>query len=319
MSSIFSSVLFAVNREDHLGEWQVSEQHKPERMLAIGSGGCIALTLKTIYTDLNLTVFDINTYHLSHINKKIKALRNSNYDALNISNKNDSCLNQSGKFDKMFQDLRKSFINNISGEYELNKFFDVETTSNQRRIIQNNWISHDNIYKPFEDVFNDTSIAKIFGDKATKHGGPGSYINYMKKKIIEGILRTDSHLNPFLQHIFLGYYKSEYVFPYLSSNGNQVLELIEGDIFTIKNISSYNIVSLSNIFDWSETESVKEHAEYLSQLKKGSALILRQLNNHKDWINIFSKYFVEENSFDLYWQIHDRSLFYDHFKLFIRK
>tara|TARA_B100000953_G_C17852454_1_gene368788 strand:- start:207 stop:632 length:426 start_codon:yes stop_codon:yes gene_type:complete len=141
----------------------------------------------------------------------------------------------------------------------------------------------------------------------------------MKKKIIEGILRTDSHLNPFLQHIFLGYYKSEFVFPYLSSNGNQVLELIEGDIFTIKNISSYNIVSLSNIFDWSETESVKEHAEYLSQLKKGSAIILRQLNNHKDWINIFSKYFVEEYSFDLYWQIHDRSLFYDHFKLFIRK
>ena len=319
MSSIFSSVLFAVNREDHLVECQVIEQHKPERMLAIGSGGCIALTLKTIYPDLHLTVFDINPYQLSHINKKIKALRKANYDALNISNKNDSCLNQSGKFDKMFQDLRKSFINNISGEYELNKFFDVETTSNQRRIIQTNWLNHDNIYKPFEDVFNDISIAKIFGDKATKHGDPGSYINYMKKKIIEGILRTDSHLNPFLQHIFLGYYKSEYVFPYLSSNGNQVLELIEGDIFTIKNISSYNIVSLSNIFDWSETESVKEHAEYLSQLKKGSALILRQLNNHKDWINIFSKYFVEENSFDLYWQIHDRSLFYDHFKLFIRK
>ena len=47
----------------------------------------------------------------------------------------------------MFQDLRKSFINNISGEYELNKFFDVETTSNQRRIIQTNWLNHDNIYK----------------------------------------------------------------------------------------------------------------------------------------------------------------------------
>ena len=319
MSSIFSTHLFAVNREDHLVESQVIEQLKPARILTIGSGGCVALTLKTIYPELHLSVFDINPHQLSHINNKIKALRNSDYDALNIFKKNDTCLNQSGKFDEMFQELRDSFINNISSENEISKFFDVNISLDKRRNIQNNWQNNTNIYKPFEDVFNDISIAKIFGDEATKHGKPGSYVNYMKKKILEGISRKDSHLNPFLQHIFLGYYQSEFVFPYLSSSGNQDLELIEGDIFTVKKISSYDIVSLSNIFDWSETEYVKEHVEYLSQLNKGCAIILRQLNNHKDWIKIFSKYFVEDNSFDLHWQIHDRSLFYDHFKLFIRK
>ena len=319
MSSIFSTHLFAVNREDHLVESQVIEQLKPARILTIGSGGCVALTLKTIYPELHLSVFDINPHQLSHINNKIKALRNSDYDALNIFKKNDTCLNQSGKFDEMFQELRDSFINNISSENEISKFFDVNISLDKRRNIQNNWQNNKNIYKPFEDVFNDISIAKIFGDKATKHGKPGSYVNYMKKKILEGISRKDSHLNPFLQHIFLGYYQSEFVFPYLSSSGNQDLELIEGDIFTVKKISSYDIVSLSNIFDWSETEYVKEHVEYLSQLNKGCAIILRQLNNHKDWIKIFSKYFVEDDSFDLHWQIHDRSLFYDHFKLFIRK
>ena len=133
------------------------------------------------------------------------------------------------------------------------------------------------------------------------------------------MFRKNSHLNPFLQHIFLGHYQSKFVFPYLSSNGDQDLEFFEGDIFSIHNVSSYDIVSLSNIFDWSENESVEKHAEYLSQLKKGSAVILRQLNNHKDWIKIFSKYFVEDESFDSHWQIHDRSLFYDHIKLFIRK
>jgi len=319
MSSIFSTHLFAVNREDHLVESQVIEQLKPARILTIGSGGCVALTLKTIYPELHLSVFDINPHQLSHINNKIKALRNSDYDALNIFKKNDTCLNQSGKFDEMFQELRDSFINNISSENEISKFFDVNISLDKRRNIQNNWQNNTNIYKPFEDVFNDISIAKIFGDEATKHGKPGSYVNYMKKKILEGLSRKDSHLNPFLQHIFLGYYQSEFVFPYLSSSGNQDLELIEGDIFTVKKISSYDIVSLSNIFDWSETEYVKEHVEYLSQLNKGCAIILRQLNNHKDWIKIFSKYFVEDNSFDLHWQIHDRSLFYDHFKLFIRK
>ena len=319
MTSIFNTHLFAVNREDHLVESQVIEQLNPSRMLTIGSGGCVALNLKTIYPDLHLSVFDINPHQLSHIHNKIKALRNSDYDALNIGKKNDASLNQSGKFDKMFQDLREAFIKYISSKNEVNQFFDVNTTVEKRGAIQSNWQSNEDIEKPFEEVFNDISINNIFGDEATKHGQPGSYVNYMKTKIVDGMFRKNSHLNPFLQHIFLGYYQSKFVFPYLSSNGNQDLELFEGDIFSIKNVSSYDIVSLSNIFDWSENESVEEHAEYLSKLKKGSAVILRQLNNHKDWIKIFRKYFVEDESFDSHWQIHDRSLFYDHIKLFIRK
>lgn len=319
MSSIFNTHLFAVNREDHLVESQVIEKLKPHRMLTIGSGGCVCLSLKTIYPKLHLSVFDINPHQLSHINNKITALKNSDFNTLNIFKRNDSCLNQSGKFDIMFQDLRKSFIKHISSENEIELFFDVNTPLDKRIIIQNKWRRNKKMNKPFKEVFNDTSIEKVFGNEATKHGKPGSYVNYMNKKILEGIYQTDSHLNPFLQHIFLGYYKSEFVFPYLASNGNQELEMIEGDIFTIKNISSYEIISLSNIFDWSEDKSVKEHAEYLSQLKRGSAIVLRQLNNHKDWINIFSRYFVEDPSFDPYWQKHDRSLFYDHFKLFIRK
>ena len=319
MTSIFNTHLFAVNREDHLVESQVIEQLNPSRMLTIASGGCVPLNLKTIYPDLHLSVFDINPHQLSHIHNKIKALRNSDYDALNIGKKNDASLNQSGKFDKMFQDLREAFIKYISSKNEVNQFFDVNTTVEKRGAIQSNWQSNEDIEKPFEEVFNDISINNIFGDVATKHGQPGSYVNYMKTKIVDGIFRKNSHLNPFLQHIFLGYYQSKFVFPYLSSNGNQDLEFFEGDIFSIKNVSSYDIVSLSNIFDWSENESVEEHAEYLSKLKKGSAVILRQLNNHKDWIKIFRKYFVEDESFDSHWQIHDRSLFYDHIKLFIRK
>lgn len=319
MSSIFSTHLFAVNREDHLIESQVIEQLKPAKMLTIGSGGCVALSLKTIYPYLHLSVFDINPHQLFHINKKIEALKNSDHDALNISKKNDSCLNQSGTFDIMFQELRKSFNDYIATENEMIEFFDANTTSDKRVIIQNNWHNNDNIHKPFEVVFNDISIEKNFGDEATKHGKPGSYVNYMKKKILEGISRKDAYLNPFLQHIFLGYYQSKFVFPYLSSNGEQDLEMIEGNIFSVNKISSYNLVSLSNIFDWSEDKSVKEHVEYLSQLKKGSAIIIRQLNNHKDWNKIFSKYFTEDNSFDLHWKIHDRSLFYDHYRLFIRK
>ena len=196
MSSIFSSVLFAVNREDHLVESQVIEQLNPSRMLTIASGGCVPLNLKTIYPDLHLSVFDINPHQLSHIHNKIKALRNSDYDALNIGKKNDASLNQSGKFDKMFQDLREAFIKYISSKNEMNQFFDVNTTVEKRGAIQSNWQSNEDIEKPFEEVFNDISINNIFGDEATKHGQPGSYVNYMKTKIVDGMFRKNSHLNP---------------------------------------------------------------------------------------------------------------------------
>ena len=49
---IFNTVLFAVNREDHFVEYDVINRLNPNRMLMIGSGGCIALSLKTIFPTL---------------------------------------------------------------------------------------------------------------------------------------------------------------------------------------------------------------------------------------------------------------------------
>ena len=72
-------------------------------------------------------------------------------------------------------------------------------------------------------------------------------------------------------------------------------------------------------FEWSETEFLQKCADYLSQLKTGSTALLRQLNNHKDWIDIFKTHFKENKSFDSYWQTHDRSMFYDDFRLYIKK
>ena len=62
--NVFNSTLFAVNREDHLIESQVIKKIKPEKMLMIGSGGCIALSLKVIFPKLDLSIVDINPSYL---------------------------------------------------------------------------------------------------------------------------------------------------------------------------------------------------------------------------------------------------------------
>ena len=317
--SIFKSVLFAVGREDHLVEANVIGKIQPNKMLTIGSGGCVALSLKTMFPNLKITVIDLNPHQLSHIKKKIEAIKQSDFNLLNIFKQDDTCLNQSGEFEKMFQNLRESFLRNVSEVDELDAFFDTQTTIQNRNKIIKKWINHKNIYTPFRDVFNDQAIEKVFSDQATKHGERGSYGKYMQKKILNGIQSVDPHLNPFLQHIFLGRYTSETPFPYIQAQNKLELDLIEGDIFSIDDISSYNVVSLSNIFDWCDIEVVKKHAEYLSKLETGSAIIIRQINNHQNWINLFDKHFKEDKSFDQYWRKHDRSMFYDHFRLFFKK
>ena len=317
--SIFNSVLFAVNREDHYVEYDVINRLDPNRMLMIGSGGCIALSIKTTYPDLDLNVIDVNPHQLTHINKKSKAVQCSDLKELNVHTKNDSCLNQAGKFETMFQELRDSFIELVSNKKEMLSFFDSDMSDINRSIILEKWTNHNNISTPFQNVFNDKNINKVFSDEATKHGSPGSYINYMKNKILTGLNKKDSHLNPFLQHIFLGYYQSDNAFPYMKSKNKLDIPMTEGSILNLDNIYSYDVVSLSNIFDWSSDTIVKTHARYLSQMKKGSAIIIRQINNHKNWIEIFNDYFTEDKNFDSYWQEHDRSMFYDHIRLFIRK
>ena len=316
---IFNTVLFAVNREDHLVEYDVINRFSPNRMLMIGSGGCIALSLKTIFPDLSLNVVDVNPHQLLHIKQKIKAVKESDLEALNVHNQNDSCLNQTGKFETMFQNLRDLFIKLVSDKKEVASFFDLETSDTRRSNILEKWLNHDNISTPFQNVFNDKNINKVFSDEATKHGLPGSNIGYMQKKILTGLNKKDSHLNPFLQHIFLGYYKSPQAFPYIESKTLTEMTMMESSILSLDNISSYDIVSLSNILDWSSEDIVKTHARYLSQMKKGSAIIIRQINNHKNWIEIFKDCFSEDKSFDRYWQENDRSMFYDHIRLFIRK
>ena len=317
--SIFNSVLFAVNREDHYVEYDVINRLDPNRMLMIGSGGCIALSIKTTYPDLDLNVIDVNPHQLTHINQKSKAVQYSDLKELNVHTKDDSCLNQAGKFEIMFQELRDSFIELVSNKKEVLSFFDSDISDINRSIILEKWTNHNNISTPFQIVFNDQNINKVFSDEATKHGSPGSYINYMKNKILTGLNKKDSHLNPFIQHIFLGYYQSDNAFPYMTSKNKLDIPMTEGSILNLDNIYSYDVVSLSNIFDWSSDTIVKTHARYLSQMKKGSAIIIRQINNHKNWIEIFNDYFTEDKNFDSYWQEHDRSMFYDHIRLFIRK
>ncbi len=319
MNNVFNDVLFAVTREDHQIESSLIKKYEFKKVLTVCSGGCVPLSLKTLYPNLSLMAFDINPHQIEHVKKKVDATRRLDLGELNVGEKNDNCLNQSGKFEKMFQDFRENFYKNISDFKTVERFFYPQTTTQERKMILESWTDHKKIQLPFSRVFNNSVIEKVFSRQATQHAKKNTYINYFKKKIMEGLGKTESYLNPFLQHIFLGCYNSSRAFPYINNKNLIDVEYCVGTLCDIEDIDSYDLISLSNIFDWCNKNKVGVIAEYLSSLKKGSAILLRQLNNNRNWYKVFESNFNEDKTFDSYWQRHDRSLFYNHFRLFIKK
>ena len=318
MKNIFENVLFAVSREDHQVEASIIKKNNYKNLLTVCSGGCVALSLKTIFPDLNVVAYDINPNQIDHCKKKTQAILKKDFFSLNIGENGEQSLNQSGKFEEMFQVLRKSFLENVTENKKIETFFSTNTSKEIRKKIITSWINHKHINIPFQNTFSDIMIEKVFGDHATKQGEIGSYVSYFRKKIMNSFTKEKSHHNPFLQHIFLGYYKSENVFPYMDFKPGSTIQFFEGNVCDVPNLDRFDMISLSNLFDWSDESFIVQCIRKLSSINPGSSILLRQLNNHKDWSLFFGEGFTEDTAFDRYWQEKDRSLFYDHFRLFVK-
>ena len=318
MKNIFENVLFAVSREDHEIEASLINENNYKKLLTVCSGGCVPLSLKANFPELNLVVYDINPNQIDHCKKKIQATLKKDFASLNIGKYGEKSLNQSGKFEEMFQVLRKSFLKNITENQIIETFFSTNTSKETRKKILFSWDNHKHIKVPFSDAFSDVMIEKVFGDHATKQGERGSYASYFQKKIMSSFTKIKSHHNPFLQHIFLGYYKSRSAFPYMNLKSSPTIQFFEGNVCDVPNLNDFDLISLSNLFDWSDESFIVQCVRRLSNIKPGSSVLLRQLNNHKDWSLFFGENFIEDKDFDKYWQEKDRSLFYDHFRLFIK-
>ena len=72
MKNIFENVLFGVAREDYKIEASLIEKNNYKNLLTVCSGGCVPLSLKAIFPDLNVVAYDINPNQIDHCKKKNK-------------------------------------------------------------------------------------------------------------------------------------------------------------------------------------------------------------------------------------------------------
>lgn len=315
-----TNIKFAVVREDPLIEQSIIERISPKNVLMVASGGCTALSLKSLFPNVNFILFDSNPNQIQLVKNKIKALENYNNDSnnnafkeqFNIGFCNPEGLNNSGEFESLFRCFREFLTAFILSKQNINDIFVGPKTLSKKILMD----LLNNKYWPvaFDLFFSNELLLAIFGPDAIQHAKPNSYPRYFQKIFENGFHKADFTKNYFLHHVFLGYYlSSTNSMPYYFQNrANSIeLEYINGQLLEIENISKFELISLSNIFDWMPENAVLNHLKYLeNNLLPRSFIIFRQLNNSKDYSNKI-RGFKSHTQLARDLLAKDRSLFYN--------
>jgi len=301
-----NSIQFAVVREDPQIEMDIVNEFLLNRATLIGSGGCTAFCLKALNPDLEITLIEPNPSQIELVKEKIQALENHEIEKFGVGNSGKDSLIERGNFESLFRQFRFFIQEFIVSEAEIENAF----RDNAPR-FWTDVFAHPFWKVSFELFFSDSILTAMFGDAAIQHAPKNSYPAYFQMVLKKGLVRKDASRNYFLHHIFTGHYLNDenalpYYLIYLPTNLE--FKFFNGFAQNYRQFRGKQLVHFSNIFDWCDETIVGEIINSAANLEKGSVVVFRQLNNGKNYREIFGSDFrwlptesIVEN---------DRSLFY---------
>ena len=320
MSTSTFRLKFAVVREDPELEQVLIERTRARALLTVASGGCTLLTLARRHPDLELVGFDFNPRQLDHVRAKADGLGVHPLARYNVHDPAPHGLNQGGEFEGLFRTLRHFLEEFVAPASELARFFEPGTSAGQRVALRERWFASPYWPVAFSLAFADTFLHAMFGPAATQHAAPGSYPAYFQATFERGLRREDAPRNPFLQHVLLGAYLPEDAPDYLRARTPPSFTLVHGSLPDVPGLGRFDVISLSNVFDWSDDTLVAQWASLLArQARPGCAVLLRQLNNRRELRRFFSPAFVFDDALGKQLQAMDRSLFYERVEVGFRR
>ncbi len=198
----------------------------------------------------------------------------------------------------------------VAPEGELERFFQPAATRSERAALIRRWFRSRSWPVAFSLAFHDDLLRALFGPAATQHAEPGSYPGYFRSAFERGLRRADAARNPFLQHVFLGRYLPREAPRYLGAR--TTIELHQGELDEVPDLSRYSLYSLSNVLDWSDDRLAARWGGVLQRAAPvGSAVLIRQLNNRRDVERFFRPTFTFDAQLGRRLLRVDRSLFYE--------
>lgn len=302
-------VRFAVVREDPAIEIQCARVFHARKALVCCSGGCTALALKHALPACEVTAYDINPAQIQQLHARAEAIACGDLDALQT-------LSQQGEFEKLFRQLRAAFCEFVAPDAALARYFDPATPVSEAHLLAREWTSARYWPALFDMHFCDALLVAMFGPDAVQHAAPGSYPRYFRAAFERGLLRPDGPRNPFLQHVF----RSRWLDPPPFATAGRALgvETWLGALPSHPSLDRFDLVHLSNIFDWSSDALVSAWAVALRALSPGAVITVRQLNNDRALKGFFEPYFRFDDALGAALHADDRSLFYNRVQVGVR-
>ena len=305
-------IQFAVVREDPEVERAVLAAHPTDRALLVASGGCTALALQSWFPGMAFTLVDPNPAQLQLVREKVVALEQPLDDEalkqFNVTVDDPRGLSQRGNFESLFRGLRQFVEEFVASPTEIESWFDPATP----RTTVAEPFSNPSWKVAFDLSFADSLLNTMFGPAATQHAAPGSYPDYFRHKLENGLTQEEAHSNYFLHHIFLGAYRLDSLPAFMSQPADEhAFEIVEGMIHDAPDIAAHGFVDLSNIMDWMSREECEPVIDSLRrEMRPGSTVLFRQLNNDTDRCAWFGDAFEFDDEFGSRLAAMDRSLFY---------
>jgi len=307
-----NKIQFAVVREDPEIIIPIIESKNIKKILMLASGGCTALSYKSYNPNLDITLFDMNEHQIQLVKDKIVSLKDkNNFNSLfNINTDNELGLNNCGNFETLFKGLRNFIYDFVISQNELSILFSDEAINKEDFLKA--LFNHKYWKVAFETYFSDTLLVAMFGKDAIQHAPKNSYPSYFQKMIEKGLKRDDFKNNYFLTHILFGKYTINRPLYLKNIPKNMSFNFHLGFIHDIKNINEFDMIDLSNIFDWMNLSDVMKIINLLkSKMKKNSIIVYRQLNNEKPISDYFGKEFIFSKDECEQLTQKSRSLFYN--------
>ena len=306
-------VKFAVVREDPRVEDALVEQVDAERALCVASGGDTALHLTFRHPELRVTAFDFNPAQLDHARRKADAIAEGGLARLNIGDASRDGLSQCGSFEALFRILRTAVTELVCEEAKLERFFEPDTDPSWRHEVLDRVTASAYWPRLFDTTFFHPLLDTMFGPEATQHAAPGSYPRYFQGVFEQGLADDDAHRNPFLQHILLGRYRPADAPDFLSCQRRLDVDWVHGTLLDVPgSLARFDLIHLSNIFDWSDDDVVESWSERLErECTEGTAIVIRQLNNERSLETFFEPAFAFDHALGDRLLAGDRSLFYN--------
>lgn len=309
---------FAIVREDARLELDLIERRGAQSALLVASGGCTALELLAQKPALRVAAFDLAPAQVTQMERKREAAVRGDRAALNVDTDDPEGLNQRGEFEGLFRLLRAYLEEFVAPRRDLEGFF-LSDDAGARGDACARWFSSRYWPAAFACAFNDPFLHAMFGPAATQHAERGSYPGYFRAAFERGLRKGDAHRNPFLQHVLLGRFLRRDEPAYVGASIAPVTAHL-ASLPDVPELASYEVVSVSNVFDWSDDALVAQWARALGERgHPRCAVLVRQLNNKRDVRQHFAPWFHFDDALGRDYFERDRSLFYERFEVALRR